>query len=384
MRILHVIPILDPRAGGPPLICTKLAIAQARLGHDVSVLTYAPNTPGGHGRIAAENGRTAGFDRLTIHELPPVDLAERTSGLRARSAARRLVPAVDAVHLHGVWEPQLLHAATAAQRHGKPYLVLLNGMLFPWAMRRGRAKKWLALHLGWRRMLARSVLHFGSADEAAAARGLAFTNPGVVIPNGAFPDEFDDLPAAGAFRAAHPAVGDDPFVLFVGRLHEQKGIDLLLAAFEIVARRHPTVRLVIAGPDYGVALPPLGPRVVRVGPVYGREKLAALADAACFCLPSRHEGFSLAVVEALACGTPVVVSTECHFPEVATSGAGVVTSLDPAAVADGLLRVLADPSFAARAKPLIAERYDWKAVAAATVLAYQEAPAVRPGLWGPA
>ena len=139
-------------------------------------------------------------------------------------------------------------------------------------------------------------------------------------------------------------MGDDPFVLFVGRLHEQKGVDLLLAAFEIVARRHPTVRLVIAGPDYGVTLPPLHPRVVRVGPVYGRDKPAALADATVFCLPSRHEGFSLAVLEALACGLPVVISTECHFPEVAAAGAGVVTPLDPASIADGLLRVLGDPA----------------------------------------
>ena len=372
MRILHVIPTMDPNAGGPPLICTKLAIAQARLGHDVGVMAYQP-PPAGRDRIAAENANTAGFDKLTLHELPPITNLERLTGRHAKVAADRLVPAVDAVHLHGVWEPQLLRAATAARRHGVPYLVLLNGMLLPWAMSRGTAKKRLALRLGRRAMLDGGTLHFGSDDEATAARALGFTHPGVVIPNGAFPDQYADLPTTGTFRAAHPELGTDPYVLFVGRLHEQKGVDLLLAAFGIVAQQHPTARLVIAGPDYGVTLPPLPPRAIHVGPVYGRDKLAALADAACFCLPSRHEGFSLAVLEALACGIPVVISTECHFPEVATAGAGVVTPLDPPSIAAALLRVLADSSFRDRTKPMIADRYHWMNVAAETIAAYEAA-----------
>ncbi len=389
MRILHVIPTIDPNAGGPALICTKLAIAQARLGHDVTILAYEP-PPAGRERILAENGRTAGFDRLTLRNLPPITLRERVTGRHARAAAGRLVPNADVVHLHGLWETALLHAATAARRHGKPYLILLNGMLMPWAMARGVIHKQIALRLGWHRALAHCVPHFGSDDEAAAFRALGFHNSGVVIPNGAFPDEYADLPPAGTFRAAHPELADHPYVLFVGRLHQQKGIDLLLAAFDRVAQRHPTVRLVIAGPDYGVDIeshsgrspprrggsagPTAGPwasRLLRLGPIYGRDKLAALRDAACFCLPSRHEGFSLAVLEALACGVPVVISTECHFPEVATAAAGVVTSLDPAAIADGLLAVLADPSFRARATPFIAERYNWMTVAAATVDAYR-------------
>jgi glycosyltransferase involved in cell wall biosynthesis len=370
MRILHVIPTLDPNAGGPPLICARLAIAQARLGHDVGVMSYAP-PPAGRDRIAAENGRTAGFEQLKLHDLPSITWPERVTGSHARAAAKRLVPAVDAVHLHGVWEPQLLHAARAARQAGKPYLVLLNGMLLPWAMARGTAKKRLALRMGRRDMLLDGVLHFGSDDEAVAARALGFTHPGVVIPNGAFSDD-PELPPAGAFRAARPELGDGPYVLFIGRLHEQKGIDLLLAAFDAVAAHHPSVRLVIAGPDYGFDVPG-GGRVLRVGPVYGREKLAALRDAACFCLPSRHEGFSLAVLEAMSVGVPVVISTECHFPEVAAGGAGLVTPLDAGAIADALLRVLSDDRFRGVGRRMVADRYNWAAVAAETIRAYEGA-----------
>jgi glycosyltransferase involved in cell wall biosynthesis len=111
-----------------------------------------------------------------------------------------------------------------------------------------------------------------------------------------------------------------------------------------------------------------------IGPVFGQEKLAALRDAVCFCLPSRHEGFSLAVLEALACGTPVVISPECHFPQVAVSGAGLIPSLEPAAIADALCRMLEDREFrdraAVAAKDLVNTHYTWTQIARQVVDAY--------------
>jgi glycosyltransferase involved in cell wall biosynthesis len=112
-----------------------------------------------------------------------------------------------------------------------------------------------------------------------------------------------------------------------------------------------------------------------VGPLYGRDKIAALVDAACFCLPSRQEGFSLAVTEALACGVPPVISQACHFPEVAEVGAGEVVPLEAGAVAAALARVLSDPQrhdrMAAAGRELVASRYTWSRVAAQTVEAYR-------------
>jgi glycosyltransferase involved in cell wall biosynthesis len=165
----------------------------------------------------------------------------------------------------------------------------------------------------------------------------------------------------------------------VGRLHEQKGIDLLLAAFERVIQNHPTVRLVIAGPDYGRAgeiqsHAAIQDRVLLIGPIFGPQKLAALRDAVCFCLPSRHEGFSLAVLESLACGTPVVISPECHFPQVAESGAGLIAALDPTAIAVAIDRMLNDREFRAHAsiaaRSLIDTGYTWKKVAERVIAAY--------------
>lgn len=383
MNILHVIPTLDPAAGGPPLIAARLASAQAVLGHQAHVMTYR-SREAGQQRIVAENQHLAGFDHLSLHLLPYISWRERFFGEHALRTAKKLVPQMDIVHLHGVWEPQLLHAASLARQCGKPYLILLNGMLLPWAMRRGVLKKRFALAIGFRHMLAGGLLQFGSQDEAQAAYDLGFTRPGVVIPNGVSPDELDDPPTLGTFRAAYPQLGDEPFVLFLGRLHEQKGIDLLLPAFERVLAKQPSARLVIAGPDYGlsahlqkrIAAMNQKDRLLLIGPIYGAEKRAALRDAACFCLPSRHEGFSLAVLEALAMGTPVVISPECHFPEVADAGAGLISALDPPTIADALLQLLQDGSLRSRAslaaRELVASRYTWPDIARQTIEAYEK------------
>jgi glycosyltransferase involved in cell wall biosynthesis len=111
------------------------------------------------------------------------------------------------------------------------------------------------------------------------------------------------------------------------------------------------------------------------GGLYGSAKIAALKQSACFCLPSRQEGFSVAITEALACGVPVAITDACHFPEVAEAGAGVVCALDPMAVAAALERILEDPDGAKRmgaaGARLVRANYTWPRIALQTIAAYQ-------------
>ena len=259
-------------------------------------------------------------------------------------------------------------------------------MLDPWSLRQRAAKKRLALALGYRRMLDRAAaLHLGNADERRLIAPLRLRAPGVVIPNGIFLEEVEPLPPSAAFRDRVPALARAPYVLFLSRLHYKKGLDHLAEAFALVAPRHPDVHLVVAGPDGGAEIDfrdrigrhGLGPRVHLPGPLYGAGKLSAFAGASCFCLPSRQEGFSVAITEALACGVPAVISPACHFPEVGDAAAGIIAPLDPRAIADALSRILADPALAqsmSRAgRDLVRARFTWPRFAELSVTHYGEA-----------
>jgi glycosyltransferase involved in cell wall biosynthesis len=272
----------------------------------------------------------------------------------------------------------------AAQR--KPFVLTPHGMLDPWALTQKKWKKRIALVLGYRWMLNQATfLHFLNTDERDLVKNLHFTSPTRVLPNGIFLQELDPLPPRGTFRAAHPQFGSGKIIFFLSRLHFKKGLDYLADAFAIVAKEFPDVRLVVAGPDDGVKssfeaqIANLGvaDRVHLIGPIYAAEKIAALRDCDCFCLPSRQEGFSLAVTEAMACEAPVVISTGCHFPEVAEAGAGFITELNASAVADGIARVLRDPAAAremgARGRNLVVTRFTWPQVAGKMIDYYKEA-----------
>jgi glycosyltransferase involved in cell wall biosynthesis len=391
MRILHVISSLDPKNGGPPVIAASLASAQAALGHHVVLATI--DQPDRRDVIRQSIGRLPGFSEIEMRWLDrtwsstPINFAKALFAPSTTRSLSEVTAQADILHLHSVWCVLIYAAAIECRRAGRPYCVLLNGMLDPWDLRQSRWKKRLALRLGYRRMLDRAAfLHFGNEEERKLVEPLKLAAPGEIIPNGVFFDEFNPLPRRGAFYALHPQLENRPFVLFMSRLHHKKGLDFLADAFEVVTRRCHDVHLVVAGPDGGyksifeqrVAQAGLKDKVHLVGPLYGPEKLAALADCACFCLPSRQEGFSMAITEALASGVPTVISEGCNFPEVAAAGAGVVVPLNAVALADALVKLLSDSDLRMRmgeaGRALVRSRYTWPKIASRTIDAYARIP----------
>jgi glycosyltransferase involved in cell wall biosynthesis len=387
MTIVHVVKTLDPAAGGLPVVPVRLAAAQAALGHEVRVL--AEHDRAAEPKVPALCQGVPGAELIGFGWLTPAG----PSALLGRGPvyAELAGPdnAADVYHLHGLWEPVLWAAAATARRTGRPYLVAPHGMLDPWSLAQKRWKKRLGLALGWRGLLnGAAALHLLNADEEHLIAPLRLTAPAHVIPNGVFLEEADQG-VPGAFRAAHPELHDQPFILFLSRLHYKKGLDYLADAFRLLAARRPDVRLVVAGPDGGaraefehrVSGHGLMERVHLVGPLAGRAKWDALADAAGFCLPSRQEGFSMAILEALACRVPVVASAACHFPEVAEVGAGAVVPLDAESIAAALGRVLDDPQAARRmgaaGRRLVEERFTWQRAAERSIAAYEHVLARR-------
>ncbi len=381
MRLAHIISSLDPAAGGPPMVATRLAAAQAALGHEVALVAYAP-TPAVRETIKRAMAGVPHADAVSIIELQrPRGLSRITAASAARELRR--MPRFDFFHMHGVWNPIIRAAARAAIANRIPFAITPHGTLDPWSLAQRPLKKRLALALGYRAMLNRAAfIHTLNDDERRLLDPLKLAAPREVVPNGIFLEELANPPARGTFRAAHAGLGNDPFVLFLSRLHYKKGLDYLADAFAIVQRHIPDAQLVVAGPDEGARaeferqVASHGVKHVHlVGPLYGPDKLAALTDAAIFCLPSRQEGFSIAITEALACGLPVVISDQCHFPEVGEAGAGFITPLEPKDIAARLVELLRDASLRERmgaaGAALVRSRFTWPKVAERTIELYK-------------
>jgi glycosyltransferase involved in cell wall biosynthesis len=385
MKIVHVISSIDPAHGGPQSACVRLAAAQSALGHNVHIVSY--------GGIEVQNRAFTSAQDVPFlalihwHLLDDPDRMEQLLCVEGSRQLRQVLKGASFVHIHGVWEPILRNAAKTARLNRIPYCVQPHGMLDAWSMKQKQLKKRIALLLGYRKMLDQAnFLVTLNNDESRLLEPLRLKAPTLTIPNGIFLEEYTDLPGTGFFRERLSLACKKRVILFLSRLHTKKGLDILADAFKLVAGSHPDVDLVVAGPDGGaresfvaqIDRLRIADRVHLIGPIYGVDKLRALVDASCFCLPSRQEGFSVAIIEALACGLPAVISDACHFPEVETANAGVVVPLDTADVASALASVLDNPAMALtmgqNGQRLVRENYTWPRIAELTIHGYNHNP----------
>ncbi|MCP3978830.1 MAG: glycosyltransferase [bacterium] len=368
-RVLHVTGGIDPSVGGPAVALDGLARAQAAQGLSVSIVSgWREGTDLG---IVERLGQAGVGVTLVGPCRGPSGWHPATRGVLARA-----VPEADIVHIHQLWESPQHHAAVRARATGRPYILRTCGHLAPWSLAQSRWKKRLYLALRLRgHIRAAAAMHFTTDAEAEESRPEAGQAESIVEPNGIQWDEFGELPDAAEFRRRFPEAGDRPLVLFLSRLHPKKGIEMLLPAF---ARAAPEpALLVIAGPsdsDYRAGLERtareigLENRVLFTGMLRGRDRLLAYRAADLFVLPSYHENFGIVVVEALACGTPVLVSDAVGIQdEIVRAGVGGVVRPETAAVARGLEAWLAEPAklraAGERAREFARERYDWESIA---------------------
>jgi len=358
------------REGGPPHSNFYLAKALREIGADARIITTDRN---GTGRLSLP------LDRWIEREGVPVFYASTRDGAWIRSdsyaaAARDLIAQSDACILSGTfWNYTGLAAFRACRHFDVPYITMPRGLLRPWALRHKGFKKRLYWTLLARRIVTRSsalVAVAGQELQDIAAMGLSV--PTYVVPNGAFIEAADDGADLGNFEP-----GLEPYVLFLGRIHAIKGLDVLLPAFERVAQQRPGLWMVLAGTvddayraqfESMLAANSVRDRIKVLGNVAGAQKARLLAHASVFALASHSEGMPVAVLEALAAGVPAVISTGCNLPEVPAANAGIEVTADAASVAEALSRLLDDPGLrseqSANARKLAAEQFSWPGIAA--------------------
>ncbi len=325
-RWLHLCNGLDPvRDGGMVPSILGMTRALDRLGGRISIVTVTPS------RLS--DVEREGLPRL---EGPEVSL-------------ERAVAGAEVAHLHGLWQDQTRRGARAASRSRIPYLIAAHGMAEPWALAQKRWKKKLYLALVESRNLRGSAcLHALSRPEIDHLRGLAPWTPVAFVPNGVDLSAFDDPPPRSLLEAEHPELVGKTIILFYGRLHPKKGLDMLAESFARLAPDYPSAHLLLAGNDDGAWAPfrdrilalGLAGKTTYLGHVAGEQARRVWGAADCFVLPSYSEGFSMAVLEAMAASLPCLITTACHFPESAAAGAAVVVEPRSESVERGLREML--------------------------------------------
>jgi len=307
-------------------------------------------------------------------ERVPASGVRPAADIRLRIALNSVIEAADVVHVHGLWLPHSLATRMAAAKFKKPLVSSVHGMLETWELKNKRLKKSIYSLFVERPSLAHShCFRALSGQEAADYRRFGLRSPIAVVPNGiGHLDRIDP----GAFFRRFPQLSGKTIVLYLSRAHYKKGILNLLNAWPSVLRNHSEAHLVVAGPDCQgtvkraeeiVTRYSLGHAVTFCGTLSGETKLAALSAARLFCLPSYSEGQSVAVLEALSIGLPVVITPACNVDGVAEGGAGIVTSNEPSKLAGALSEALsARPpdwqTMSESARRLARTRFSWSAI----------------------
>jgi glycosyltransferase involved in cell wall biosynthesis len=277
------------------------------------------------------------------------------------------------VHIHGLWQAQTRRGAKLARRHRVPYLVAAHGMAEPWAMRRKFWKKQIYTALIEGKVLRHAAcLHALTRPEVGHLRALAPATPIALVPNGVDLSPFDDLPDRDEFDQRFPECAGKFLLLFLSRLHAKKGLDLLAAAFGSVATEWADLHVVLAGNDGGAKqlfdqqIRDLGldDRVTYLGHASGEAARRAWGAADAFVLPSYSEGFSMAILEALAARLPAIITTACHFPELRDAEGAITVNPTTSEVTQGLrsLREMSPAerlAMADRGRRLVESRYTW-------------------------
>lgn len=384
LRVLHVIPSIGPLRGGPSVAMRALARALAQAGVNVHVATTDDDGPG---RLAVPLGRPVDEDGATHWYFRRQTRFYTTSWALTRWLAGH-VTGYDLVHIHALFSYVAVPASVLARQHGVPYIVRPLGTLNRFGMetRRPRLKR-LSYGLIERRILARAAcVHYTSEAEQGEAAALGAPGRPVVIPHGIELEAFQRLAPRGWVRRRAPHLAGRTIILFLSRIDPKKGLDLLLPAFARVRAQQPDVALVMAGDGETEFVGKLKTEAVRLGidaDIYwagflgGDEKLAALADADLFVLPSYSENFGLSVVEAMASRLPVVISDEVAIHrEVAGGEAGLVTSCQVPSLTAALASLVADAGRRERlgqaGRRLVESRFSAEAMTAAVLSMYHE------------
>lgn len=358
MRILCVIPAYWPafQLGGPIFSVHNLNKALVKKGIDVSVYTTNAGLTQAipfNQEIDVDGVKVTYFTFTRFFEY--LGTTGWQFSLPMTAALKRNLRLFDVIYIVAIWNYPIAIAAHYCRRYKKPYIISPRGLLYPYAAGRKFWKKWPYYQLVTKKALqGAGAIHYTTSDESEKCHSvLGLKNKAMVIPNGIDLYEFKDLPGKEKLKHHFPVLEDKKVILFLGRINWKKGLDILIRAYSALAKERSDVHLLIVGNDeagylrkvkrwvrsYGLEW-----RVTFTGMLTGQKKLEVYAGSDIFVLASYSENFGIAVVEAMVCGLPVIISNQVGIhKEISRFEAGVIIDTNAQQLTKAMENLLDNP-----------------------------------------
>ena len=295
--------------------------------------------------------------------------------LSAPFKIRKDIKNQDIIHVHEHRQTLAIIACHYARKYNVPYIVQAHGSVLPFFQKEG-LKNIFDKAFGFK------ILHNASCVFALTeVEKEQYIKMGVdedkieIVPLGINTDEYENLPSFGKFRSKFEIGLNDKLILFVGRIHKIKGLDLLIESFNHLLNddvsRDYSIKLAVVGPDDGylstleekIKEYGLEDNVVITGPLYDEEKHEALVDCDLFVMPSKYESFTTSGLEAMACGKPLVLTKNNHIHDWVNGNVGLACDDNEISLKSAISDVLFDDGLSKRfgenGKKLIQEKYNW-------------------------
>lgn len=381
LKILQVVPYFYPSwaYGGPVSIVYWICRNLIKLGHRVTVYTtdayddrkrlISPKLP-----VNIDGIKTFYFPNLSnflayyYRLFFPKKLIIQ---------AQKEINNFDIIHLHDFYTFQNIIISNLAIKNNIPYIISPHGALDPIRRKQRKLFKEAYLYFFGKKMLegaAKIVVTAQAEIKQCLFRGVKKQKI-EVIPNGVNLDDFKNLDKKEKIRQKFNLSKTDKVIVYLGQIHYIKGLDLLVNAFFFLVKKNPQIRLLIIGSDSGY-LSTLKTiiknkridenKVTFTGLLKGKEKLSLLAASDIFVYPSYSEGFSISILEAMACSLPIIITDKCYFPEVGSKRAGLIIHPDNRSLRQALELLLTNQklteALGQSAKNLIKEKYQWSKV----------------------
>lgn len=380
MKILHITEDFAPKYGGIAHALKSLSTMQAKMNHEIAIVAATPSND------LAETFKPENVNVEIIHK-DVLSNIWNSHSVRLRSMLRKILFEFDIIHIHGIWHYPCFIAAKIARREKIPYIITPHGALEPWCLEYKRFKKKIYYKLAQEKQLRdAAIIHAITRQEANNIGKLIPRARVMVVPNGVdLPERLNDEEKK-LYEHKYEYLSGKKTILFLGRIHPKKGLDILIRAYAIAKKAGIGHILVIAGPDevgWKKTLRRIADEagvedsVFFIGFIEGKEKQYVLETADIFIMPSHSEGFSVAILEAMSFSKPVIITKGCNFPEIEKEGAGIVVDPTEEEIAKAIIRMASDVELARymgdNARNLIINEYTWDKIASRTIQMYKEA-----------